>query len=130
VTRLVTRLATRLDDVTREHLLRFPIPDESWRRTMAAYVLAEIEVTNPEGYKDYTTHVPATIAKYGGRFLVRGGKVETLEGEWPQRRRVLIEFPSADAARTWWNSPDYEKPKALRQANSHGRLLLLEGVAS
>ncbi len=95
---------------------------------MAAYVWAEIEVTNPEGYKDYTKHVPPTIAKYGGRFLVRGGASETLEGEWPQQRRVLIEFPSMDAARQWWNSPDYEKPKAMRRANSKGRLLLLEGA--
>ena len=96
---------------------------------MAAYVLAEIEITNPVGYKEYTTHVPATIAKYGGRFLVRGGAAEVLEGEWPQRRRVLIEFPSMDTAKKWWNSPDYEKPKALRRANSTGRLLLLEGAA-
>ena len=95
---------------------------------MPAYVLAEIEITNPEGYKEYTTHVPATIAKYGGRFVVRGGKATALEGDWPDRRRVLIEFPSADAARKWFDSPEYEKPKALRQANSKGRLLLLEGV--
>ena len=95
---------------------------------MAAYVLAEIEITNPDGYKEYTKNVPATIAKYGGRFLVRGGATEALEGEWPQRRRVLIEFPSLEAAKTWWDSPEYEKPKALRRANSTGRLLLLEGV--
>jgi len=78
---------------------------------MPAYVLAEIEITNPEGYKEYTTHVPATIAKYGGRFVVRGGKATALEGEWPERRRVLIEFPSVDAARKWFDSPEYEKPK-------------------
>ena len=95
---------------------------------MAGYVLAEIEITNPEGYKEYTTMVPATIAKYGGKFLVRGGNAEVLEGEWPQRRRVLIEFPSAAVAKQWWDSPDYEKPKALRRAHSNGRLLLLEGV--
>jgi uncharacterized protein (DUF1330 family) len=95
---------------------------------MPAYVLAEIEITNPEGYKEYTTHVPATIARYGGRFVVRGGTAQALEGEWPERRRVLIEFPSADAARKWFDSPEYEKPKAMRQANSKGRLLLLEGV--
>ncbi|MGZ5085345.1 MAG: DUF1330 domain-containing protein [Usitatibacter sp.] len=97
---------------------------------MSAYILAEIEVTNPEGYKEYTTLVPPTIAKYGGRFLVRGGKVEILEGEWPQRRRVLIEFPTLEAAHRWWDCPEYEKPKALRRANSHGRLLLLEGISS
>lgn len=95
---------------------------------MAAYVLAEIEITNPEGYKEYTTHVPATIAKYGGRFLVRGGTATALEGDWPQRRRVLIEFPSVEAAKRWYDSPEYEKPKAMRIANSNGRLLLLEGA--
>jgi uncharacterized protein (DUF1330 family) len=95
---------------------------------MAAYVLAEIEITNPEGYREYTTMVPPTISQYGGRFLTRGGKVEALEGDWPQRRRVLIEFPSVDAAKKWWDSPEYEKPKALRRANSRGRLLLLEGI--
>jgi uncharacterized protein (DUF1330 family) len=97
---------------------------------MAAYLLAEIEITNPEGYKEYTAQVPATIAKYGGRFLVRGGAAHMLEGNWPQQRRVLIEFPSVEAARRWYDSPDYEKPKAMRIANSKGRLLLLEGVAS
>jgi uncharacterized protein (DUF1330 family) len=96
---------------------------------MAAYILAEIEITNPAGYQEYSKQVPPTIAKYGGRFLVRGGAVEALEGEWPQRRRVMLEFPTAEAARQWWSSPDYEKPKALRQANSNGRLLLMEGVA-
>ena len=95
---------------------------------MAAYILAEIEITNPEGYKEYTKLVPATIAKYGGRFLIRGGASEALEGEWPQRRRVLLEFPSMDAARKWWHSPEYEKPKAMRQAASHGHLLLIEGA--
>lgn len=97
---------------------------------MSAYVLAEIEVTNPEGYKEYTQQVPATITKYGGRFLVRGGAVEALEGDWPQRRRVLIEFDSMEAARKWWNSPEYEKPMGMRRANSSGRLLLLEGARS
>jgi uncharacterized protein (DUF1330 family) len=95
---------------------------------MSAYVLAEIEITDPEGYKEYTAAVPATIAQYGGRFLVRGGRAETLEGEWSTRRRVLLEFPSVDAAKRWWDSPEYEKPKALRQAHSNGRLILLEGV--
>ena len=97
---------------------------------MAAYVLGEIEITHPEGYKEYTRLVPATIAKYGGRFLIRGGACEPLEGEWPQRRHVLLEFASMDAARRWWNSPEYEKLKAMRQAASHGRLLLIEGAGN
>jgi uncharacterized protein (DUF1330 family) len=96
---------------------------------MPAYVLAEIEITNPDGYKEYSTMVPATIQQYGGRFLVRGGKAQPLEGEWPERRRVIIEFPSVEAARKWWDSPEYAKPKALRKANSNGRLLLIEGAS-
>jgi uncharacterized protein (DUF1330 family) len=95
---------------------------------MPAYVFAEVDITNPEGYREYSQQVPATIQKYGGRFLHRGGPVTVLEGDWPQIRRVIIEFPSVDAARQWWDSPEYEKPKALRRANSKGRLLLLEGV--
>jgi len=96
---------------------------------MPAYVLAEIEITNADGYKEYTTTVPATIEQYGGKFIVRGGKAHVLEGEWPERRRVIIEFPSLEAARKWWDSPEYAKPKALRKANSKGRLLLIEGAS-
>jgi len=95
---------------------------------MVAYVLAEVEITNPEGYKEYTAVVPGTIAQYGGKFLVRGGAATPLEGEWPQVRRVLIEFPSKDQALKWFNSPEYEKPMAMRRANSKGRLVILEGV--
>jgi uncharacterized protein (DUF1330 family) len=95
---------------------------------MVAYVLAEVEITNPEGYKEYTAVVPATIAQYGGKFLVRGGAATPLEGDWPQVRRVLIEFASKDQALKWFNSPEYEKPMAMRRANSKGRLLILEGL--
>ena len=95
---------------------------------MPAYVFAEVDITNPEGYREYSQQVPATIQKYGGRFLHRGGPVTVLEGDWPGIRRVIIEFPSVEAARQWWDSPEYEKPKALRRANSKGRLILLEGV--
>jgi uncharacterized protein (DUF1330 family) len=97
---------------------------------MPAYVLAEVEITNPEGYREYTALVPATITQYGGRFLVRGGAAETLEGEWPQCRRVVIEFPSMQAAKRWWDSSEYAKPKAMRRANSKGRLILLEGAGA
>ena len=95
---------------------------------MPAYVIAEVEITNPEGYKEYSAMVPATIQQHGGRFLARGGRAQALEGDWPERRRVIIEFPSVEAARKWWDSPEYQKAKALRQAHSKGRLLLIEGV--
>ena len=95
---------------------------------MPAYVIAEISITDADGYKEYTKQVGATVEKYGGKFLVRGGRADALEGEWPERRRVILEFPSVEAARNWWDSPEYEKPKALRKATSEGRLLLIEGV--
>ena len=95
---------------------------------MPAYVLAEIEITNADGYKEYSQQVPATIEKFGGRFLHRGGPVTLLEGEWPERRRVLIQFPDVAAAKKWWDSEEYRAPKALRKANSKGRLILLEGL--
>ena len=95
---------------------------------MAAYVIAEIEITNPEGYKAYTQVVPATIQQYGGKFVVRGGAATVLEGEWPERRRVVLEFPSKEAALKWWNSPEYAEPMKMRRASSKGRLILIEGA--
>ena len=95
---------------------------------MPAYLIAEIEITNPDGYSEYSKLVPATIEKYGGKFLVRGGKAHPLEGDWPERRRVMIEFPSIEKAKAWWDSPEYAKPKQMRIASSNGRLIFLEGV--
>jgi uncharacterized protein (DUF1330 family) len=95
---------------------------------MPAYVLAEIEITNPDGYKEYTKVVPATIEQYGGKFLHRGGAVTLFEGDWPERRRVLLEFPTPEAAQKWWDSTEYAKPKEMRKAASKGRLLLLHGL--
>jgi uncharacterized protein (DUF1330 family) len=103
--------------------------DRERSEKMPAYLLAEIEVTNPEGYKGYTATVGESIQKYGGRFLARAGAAQALEGEWPERRRVLVEFPSLDAARKWWDSPEYSHSKLLRRANSTGRLILLDGVS-
>jgi uncharacterized protein (DUF1330 family) len=103
--------------------------DNRGGQKMPAYVVAEVEIVNPEGYKTYTQQVGATVEKYGGRFLVRGGQAHPLEGEWPEVRRVIIEFPSVDRARQWWDSTEYAEPKKLRRANSKGRLLLIEGVS-
>jgi uncharacterized protein (DUF1330 family) len=93
-----------------------------------AYVIAEIEITKPEGYREYTTMVPATVEQYGGRFLVRGGKSQVLEGDWAERRRVVIEFPSMDAARKWWDSPEYEPLREIRQRTSRGNLIVTTGL--
>ncbi len=95
---------------------------------MAAYVVGEIEVTDPALYDDYRRQVMATVAKYGGRFIVRGGAVETLEGGWAPRRFVALEFPSMDQARKWYRSPEYAPLIALRQRAARGRLILVEGA--
>ncbi len=71
----------------------------------------------------------STLLKpYGGRFLVRGGKVEVLEGGWTPKRFVIVEFPSTDKAREWWHSAEYAEPKALRQATSRTEMILVEGI--
>jgi len=95
---------------------------------MPAYVIAQVDIRNPEAYERYRDIVPDTIAKHGGRYLARGGACETLEGSWMPRRLVILEFPDADRARAWWNSPDYAEAKALRQANADTELLLVEGL--
>jgi uncharacterized protein (DUF1330 family) len=95
---------------------------------MPAYICVEIEIHDPVKYEEYKTLAPGSIAAYGGRYLTRGGAIETLEGDWHPRRLVLLEFPSMDRARAWWNSPEYAKGKAMRQASATSRMLLLEGL--
>jgi len=95
---------------------------------MSAYVIANVTVKDPVRYEDYRRLVTPTLARYGGRFIARGGRIEVLEGDWHPGRLVLLEFPSVDAAREWWNSPEYTEAKAIRQATSEGTLLILEGV--
>jgi uncharacterized protein (DUF1330 family) len=95
---------------------------------MAAYVFGEIEVTDPQVYEEYRRQVLAVVTKYGGRFIVRGGKVETLEGGWSPRRFVALEFPSMEQARTWYRSPEYAPLIELRQKASRGKLILVEGA--
>lgn len=95
---------------------------------MAAYVIAEIEVTDPSKYEEYRRQVLATIEKHGGRFLVRGGNAEGLEGGWKPGRLVVLEFPSYDQAQKWYRSPEYAPLIELRQAASHGRLCIVQGV--
>lgn len=97
-----------------------------------AYVVAEIQVTNPTGYEDYRALSTAAAEQYGGRFLVRGGKREQREGEdtghngaW---RTVIVEFDSLEQAQAWYDSVEYSKAREIRQANSIGRLFIVEGV--
>ena len=95
---------------------------------MAAYVIANVEVTDPAGFEDYRKRVPATIAAYGGRYLVRGGPTETREGSWSPNRLIVLEFESLARARAWLDSPEYRPLIALRQRTANTDLVLAEGV--
>ncbi|MCA1817713.1 MAG: DUF1330 domain-containing protein [Acidobacteria bacterium] len=95
---------------------------------MAAYVVVEIDVHDAETYETYKQLAPPPIELYGGRYLVRGGAVETLEGDWSPGRFVILEFPSAERARAWHASAEYAPAKSLRQASARTRLILVEGL--
>lgn len=95
---------------------------------MAAYVIGEIEVTDAALYEDYRKQVAATVQNHGGRFLVRGGRIEALEGGWSPKRLVVLEFPSMEQAQKWYRSGEYAPLITLRQRASRGRLVLVEGA--
>jgi len=95
---------------------------------MSAYVIVEVNVTDPDRYAEYRKRVPATIEKYGGRFIVRGGAVETKEGGWSPARVVVLEFPSMERARSWYDSPEYAPALAMRLECANAKLILVEGV--
>ena len=95
---------------------------------MPAYIIANIEITDPALYDEYRKGVPATIARHGGRFIARGGPTASLEGAFVPKRIVIIEFPSMQAAKAWYASPEYAPLLALRQRASNGDLFAVEGV--
>ncbi len=95
---------------------------------MAAYIIGRIEITNPEAYKEYVAKVPATVQRHGGRYLVRGGASEVLEGSMPDRRTVCLEFADREAALGWYNSPEYAPLRQLRTSASVGDLFVVDGV--
>ena len=95
---------------------------------MSAYLLASIEVTDPVGYDEYKRGVSATIATYGGSYLVRGGAIETLEGDWQAKRTVLLEFPSFEQLKRWYESPEYQPLRAIRERCARSTLIAMEGV--
>ena len=95
---------------------------------MAAYVVADIEVQDAAAYEAYRKGVAATLEKYGGRFLVRGGQVTAFEGTWRPQRLVVIEFPDMAALEAWYASPEYKPLLAIRLSASDGRLVAAEGI--
>ena len=94
---------------------------------MPAYIVGDVTVTDPDRYRDYSARTESTLAPFGGRFIVRGGPSEVLEGAWEPARLVVIEFPSAQAARDWYASDAYGAILPIRHDASTGSLVLVEG---
>jgi uncharacterized protein (DUF1330 family) len=94
---------------------------------MAVYIIVEVKIHNPAEYEDYKKLTPISLAKYGGKFIVRGGKTETLEGGWAPERIVVLEFPTVERAKEWWNSPEYAPAKALRNRTADSKMIVVEG---
>ena len=95
---------------------------------MAAYVIVEIEITDPVGYEEYKEQAGATVEKYGGKYLARGGKTEVLEGDWKPKRIVVLEFESIQRAKEWLNCEEYREPRQLRHRTAKTHMLVVEGV--
>jgi uncharacterized protein (DUF1330 family) len=95
---------------------------------MPAYIIVNIEVTNPVPYERYKAMAEATVTAYGGKYIVRGGPAERLEGGWEPKRVVVLEFPDAARARAWWASEDYRPAKELRQACAKSEMIVVTGI--
>ncbi|MBV9748787.1 MAG: DUF1330 domain-containing protein [Acetobacteraceae bacterium] len=96
---------------------------------MPAYVINDMDVTDPDLLEQYKRLSPATIQQYGGRFLVRGGALDVLEGEWRPKRLVILEFPDVERAKAWANSAEYAPAKQLRQQASRSNIVVVDGAA-
>jgi uncharacterized protein (DUF1330 family) len=95
---------------------------------MTAYVIVDIDVTDPVLYDEYKMLAPGAVASYGGRYLARGGKTETMEGAWTPTRLVILEFENLERAWQWWNSPEYHPAKQMRNQSAHSNMVVIEGV--
>lgn len=95
---------------------------------MPAFVIVDIDVTDPEGYAVYREQAAPVVQQYGGQYIVRGGAVEVLEGAWQPKRLVVLQFPSVEHAQAWWSSTEYRDPKALRQRTTHTNMIVVEGL--
>ncbi len=95
---------------------------------MAAYLIVDVEITDPEAFERYRAQVPATIAAHGGRYLVRGGALEAVEGTWAPKRLVVVEFPTMERLRAWYESPEYRPLLALRLGATVSKAVMVEGI--
>ncbi len=95
---------------------------------MPAYVIVDIDVKDPEGYREYVKTAPATVQLYGGCYLARGGRNETLEGDWHAKRLVILQFENIDQAKEWLNSAEYAPVRALRHKYASTNMVVVEGA--
>ena len=95
---------------------------------MKAYVIVDVKINDPQRYEDYKKLTPASLKPFDGKFIVRGGSSEILEGDWEPGRIVVIEFPSLEKAKAWWSSDIYAPAKALRQATAFTKMIVVEGT--
>ena len=94
---------------------------------MSGYFIIQINITNPENYKDYIAQVTPIVKKFGGEYIVRGGKSENVEGNWSYERTVVLKFPSFDIAKKWHVSEEYKPIRKIREENSEGNAIIIEG---
>ena len=95
---------------------------------MSAYIIVEIEVVDPVGYEEYKKQASDTVHKMGGKYIVRGGKTEVLEGDRIPKRIVVLEFPTTERAKEWLNCEEYREPRKMRHRAAKTNMLLVEGV--
>ena len=95
---------------------------------MPAYVLVDIKINDPVTYEDYKASCPPSITAFGGKYLARGGKTATLEGNWSPSRLVILEFPDLECAKAWWASSEYAPAKALRHKSASTQMVVVEGL--
>jgi uncharacterized protein (DUF1330 family) len=95
---------------------------------MSAYIVVDCEVTDPVRYEDYKKLAQTAIAKHGGRYLVRGGETKILEGSWKPHRIVVVEFPSANAIKRFYASPEYQAARAKREGAARMSIVAVEGI--
>lgn len=96
---------------------------------MPAYIIVQIDVKDARAYEAYKSLAPPSIQRYGGKYIVRGGQVETLEGTWMPSRLVILEFADTATARAWWGSPEYAPARALRLEAAGSEMILVAGLA-
>jgi uncharacterized protein (DUF1330 family) len=95
---------------------------------MSAYVIVEVSIHNHGEYEEYKKLTPAAVAAFDGKFIIRGGRTITLEGDWNPERIVVLEFPTVERANEWWNSELYTEAKKIRQRTAQTKMIIVEGV--